>query len=175
MKTSTILALFVAILILGGGTWWYMTQNAAMPQNNTATPNNADTTTNINIDATTNNPATTTNNSTTTVNSGVTAAKTVTVAYSSSGFSPKTITINRGDTVRFVAEDGASMWVGVDDHPTHAGYDGTSRTEHCAAGSIASFDQCQTGSTYSFTFTKTGTFGYHNHVAANHTGTIIVR
>ncbi|HEX2613926.1 MAG TPA: plastocyanin/azurin family copper-binding protein, partial [Nitrososphaera sp.] len=97
------------------------------------------------------------------------------VTYNSStGFSPKNVTINKGDTVKFVAESG-SMWVGSDEHPNHTEYDGTSRQQHCATGSSTSFDQCATGSTYSFTFNKVGTFDYHNHMAASFGGVVIVK
>ena len=69
------------------------------------------------------------------------------------------------------------MWVASDEHPSHTGYDGTSRTEHCAANYTgpAAFDQCGSGSQYSFTFNKTGAFDFHNHAAAQFTGTIIVQ
>ena len=69
------------------------------------------------------------------------------------------------------------MWIGSNVHPTHTDYDGTSRTTHCAPGysGPAPFDQCGTGTTYSFTFTKAGTYQYHNHVASQNTGTVVVK
>lgn len=65
------------------------------------------------------------------------------------------------------------MWVASAVHPTHSQYDGTSQNQHCPGGST--FDQCGTGSTYSFTFEKTGEFGYHNHALAGHRGTVVVQ
>lgn len=94
------------------------------------------------------------------------------VQYSSSGFSPETMRIERGETVTWQSS-GSSMWVAVDQHPTHAQYDGTSLQEHCNNGGDV-FDQCGTGNTYSFTFEKTGEWNYHNHRQAGHTGTVIV-
>lgn len=182
MKTSTILVVIIAIFIVAGGAWWYMQTNTPTPTTNTDT----------NVDITTNTPSTTTTSTTTNatssqsgtssgVSAGVGAAvgttpKTVTVTYSSSGgFSPKSITINKGDTVTFVSQSG-QMWVGADEHPSHTGYDGTSRQEHCTGGpSTTSFDQCSVGSSYSFTFNKTGTFDYHNHVGSAQVGTVIVK
>lgn len=105
------------------------------------------------------------------------ASKTVAVTYGASGFSPKSITINAGDTVTFTNQGGGNMWVGADEHPTHTEYDGTTRSVHCASGYTGEkpFDQCGVGISYSFTFTKTGTFDYHNHSAAQFGGTVIVK
>jgi plastocyanin len=177
MKLSTIIVIFVGILIIATGAWWYMSQNS----DTTQTPQTATT---VNVNNETNTTSTGTQTGTTTsggidvgVTAGVNTAKTVTVNYSAAGFSPATVTINKGDTVKFVSTDGSSMWVGADEHPSHTEYDGTSRGTHCAAGYAGekSFDQCAAGSTYSFTFTKTGSFGYHNHVAAQKSGTVIVQ
>ncbi|MFB6076721.1 MAG: hypothetical protein ABEK12_01155 [Candidatus Nanohaloarchaea archaeon] len=37
------------------------------------------------------------------------------------------------------------------------------------------FDQCSTGTTYTFTFGKTGEWAYHNHVRSGDTGTVVVQ
>lgn len=177
MKISTIVLILAAIVIIAGGAWWYTQTNAPAPSTTTTTNNNPD-----GSDYT---PATTTTDTSTTTGSttgaevgvsvGLGAAKTVTVTYSATeGFSPSTVTVNRGDTVKFVSSDG-EMWVASAEHPTHTEYDGSSRTEHCAQGATPSFDQCSKGSSYSFTFTKTGTFDYHNHVSSSDTGSVIVK
>ncbi|MFB6115769.1 MAG: hypothetical protein ABEK04_05815, partial [Candidatus Nanohalobium sp.] len=77
-----------------------------------------------------------------------------------------------GDTVVWKADSG-SMWVASNQHPIHSQYSGTSRSQHCGSSADA-FDQCSTGNTYRFTFTKKGEWGYHNHVNPGHTGTVIV-
>lgn len=102
------------------------------------------------------------------------------VTLTDNGFSPALVTIARGETVRFVNDSSRSMWVGADEHPTHTEYDGTSTREHCANGmnTGASFDQCTSvakGAFWDFTFNKSGTFGYHNHVGASNTGTVVVQ
>ncbi|HEX5774813.1 MAG TPA: hypothetical protein VFY28_02540 [Candidatus Paceibacterota bacterium] len=102
-------------------------------------------------------------------------ARTVTVTYTDNGFAPATMTLAVGDTVRFVNESSRSLWVASDAHPTHTEYDGTALSAHCATG--GSFDQCAatpTGSVYTFTFSKAGTFDYHNHARATDGGTIVV-
>lgn len=107
------------------------------------------------------------------------APNTVVVTYSDAGFAPGTVTIKKGQTVRFVNQSGGTMWVGADEHPTHTTYDGTSTREHCADGvaTTDTFDQCHAapvGETYEYTFTKTGSWSYHNHTRAQHGGTVVV-
>lgn len=93
------------------------------------------------------------------------ATKTVTVNYTGSGFSPNTVTINAGDTVRFVnTGQTAAVWPASNPHPIHTDAPG--------------FDArrpLDTGGSYSFTFTRAGTFGYHNHLNLAQTGTVVVR
>lgn len=97
----------------------------------------------------------------------------VEVDLTDQGFSPSTITIKSGQTVHFVnkqslqSSPGAAglkssgqMWVASNPHPTHTDYPG--------------FDQLQSADTYDFTFIRTGTFGYHNHLNPAIGGTINV-
>ncbi len=86
--------------------------------------------------------------------------KTVTVNYTKNGYSPASVDINVGDTVKWVS-DGAPMWTASAMHPTHEIY--------------PEFDQKKAGNTYEFTFTKAGSWKYHNHVSANHFGTVNVK
>lgn len=102
------------------------------------------------------------------------------VTLTDSGFSPASVTVARGETVRFINDSSRGMWVGADEHPTHTEYDGTSTREHCTNGmnTGTSFDQCASvakGEFWDYTFEKNGTFGYHNHVGASNTGTVVVQ
>jgi plastocyanin len=63
----------------------------------------------------------------------------VTIGYSRAGFCPVQVTIRKGDTVRFVADDGVSMRIAADYPP---------------------FNQQEDGREYSFTFTEVGTYSY---------------
>ncbi len=95
------------------------------------------------------------------------------VTYTDDGFSPETVTITQGDTVRFVNESGGRMWVGSDIHPTHSLY--SEKTTNDCLGSA--FDQCgvnNNGESWEFTFTQAGEWGYHNHVRASKRGTVVV-
>ncbi len=108
---------------------------------------------------------------------GPAAAGPVSVTYSATGFSPKDVTVKKGEAVMWTNVSPEGMWVAVDEHPAHADYDGTTRTAHCAAGAPASFDQCAAsaaGSQWSFTFNKAGTWKYHNHAKAEFEGTVTV-
>lgn len=101
-----------------------------------------------------------------------------TIEITSSGFSPKTMTISRGEAVTFVNQKSTSAWPASDIHPTHTLYDGTSLSEHCQDGSESSFDACEglsSEETYEFTFDKTGEWKYHDHLNPSDTGTIIVQ
>lgn len=99
-----------------------------------------------------------------------------TIVYSDAGFSPQTLTIKKGTTVTFVNQSTHEMWIGSDEHPSHTGYDGTSRETHCAPGytGAAPLDQCGPGSSFSFTFNEVGSWGYHNHREDDDHGTIVV-
>ncbi|MSU55515.1 MAG: hypothetical protein EXS46_03195 [Candidatus Taylorbacteria bacterium] len=100
----------------------------------------------------------------------------VVVEYTdANGFTPENLTLKVGDTVKFVNSSTGKMWVGVDEHPTHTEYDNTTLKEHCAVGATLSFDQCGDGKEYSFTFTKAGSWDYHNHSRSNMRGTVVVK
>jgi len=98
-------------------------------------------------------------------------SSTLTVEITSSGFSPKTFEINAGDTVTWTNMDSRSHWPASAVHPTHTVYPEP-------GGCIGSkFDACKGLSnreSYSFTFNEKGTWGYHDHLRASLTGTIIV-
>lgn len=97
-----------------------------------------------------------------------------TVTYGPKGFDPKSITIKAGQKVTFVNEGESSMWVASSKHPTHGDY--PEKTAKDCLGSA--FDECEavgTGGSYSFTFNKEGSWNYHNHVAPNDWGTVVVK
>jgi plastocyanin len=96
-----------------------------------------------------------------------------TVQYVDGEFTPQEVTVSQGETVRFTAES-QNMWVASDVHPSHTEYDGTSLSEHCN-GEGESFDQCESGREYSFTFDQSGEFNYHNHEQPSAKGTVIVQ
>ena len=98
----------------------------------------------------------------------------ITIHYTSTGFTPKSTSIKVGDSVTWVNETTHGMWVASANHPSHAVYDGTSLTQHCASPTATTFDQCQSSQSYTFVFTKTGSWNYHDHVTSGNFGTVIV-
>ena len=112
--------------------------------------------------------------STITNTQGSMAPKTVTITYDGTSFSPRSVSIHAGDKVTFVNTNSSRMWVASDPHPTHQGYSGTTVSQHCPDSNGTAFDQCSNGTSYTFTFVKTGSWGYHDHTNRSATGTVVV-
>lgn len=91
-------------------------------------------------------------------------AAAATIDMNNGGFSPASITVNRGGKVTFVNRGGKSMWPASDPHPTHTAYSGFDPRHGIAPTE-----------SWSFTFTKAGTWYYHDHLSPLLTGTIIVK
>ena len=83
------------------------------------------------------------------------AADTKSVQITKNGFTPKTTSAQLGDTVAWHNADTADHQVVADD------------------GSFAS-PVLKTGQSFSFTFTKNGTFNYHDALASSHKGAVTV-
>ncbi len=89
---------------------------------------------------------------------------TTSVEYNGNGFNPKSITVKVGDTVTWTDKDTDQVWVASNPHPTHTDYPG-----------FDALKGISTGETYSFTFTKVGTWGYHNHLKPSEKGEVVVQ
>lgn len=85
------------------------------------------------------------------------------VEITSSGFSPKTLTINSGDKVTWINKGSTNSWPASNNHPTHTIYSG-----------FDSLGALSTGESYSFTFENVGAWNYHNHLIPSKQGTVIV-
>lgn len=92
--------------------------------------------------------------------------QTITINYQPGSFSStdagvqqdnETFCVPKGATVTF---KGSNLWVGSDPHPIHT--------------DLAGFDAKGVKDSYSYTFNQVGEWGFHNHVRASDTGTIIV-
>lgn len=90
------------------------------------------------------------------------AAASVTITYSDSGFSPSEVTVRSGGTVKIVNETDGDVEPSSDDHPVH-----TDNSE-------INFGEIPAGESKTVTVDAKGTWGYHNHLSASETGTIIV-
>ena len=171
MSSSSVLWVLVALVVIVGGAFWWMSANpGAMSGENTTVNVGA------NSDAAGGTfPEGSTENDTpdTPIN---TTPTTAIVTYNGGSFSPQQVTIKRGGTVTWRNSSSGNMWVASAQHPTHTVYDGSSRADHCASSYTGPdpFDQCRGGGDYSFTFDKTGTFGYHDHINASAFGSVTV-
>lgn len=105
---------------------------------------------------------------------GAATPNTTEIDYTNDGFTPNSVTIKAGDTIKFINKSIETMWVGSNSHPSHTFYSGTKLREHCPDTAGTAFDQCGTGNEYSFTFTKAGSWNYHNHRDAGMEGTVVV-
>jgi plastocyanin len=107
------------------------------------------------------------------------------------GFTPSSLTINAGEVVTFISKATAPVWPAGDAHPTHDAYPSDAYnlpgdqaksfgSKSCVEYGIRKgdvFDPCKMllpEQTFSFKFNEKGTWGFHNHVRPEHTGTIIV-
>ena len=104
---------------------------------------------------------TTTNSSPNPSSSEQSSANTIT--YSGNKFSPENLTVNSGETVTVMNKGSDTIQVASKPHPAH-----TDNIE-LNVGTIAP------GETKTFTLTKAGSWGYHNHLESSEGGTIIVR
>lgn len=89
--------------------------------------------------------------------------ETTTVIYTASGFSPDLLHVKTGAKITFKNDSGEKLWVASNPHPSHTDYHGFD--------SLKALNQ---GQTYTFTFNRLGTFGYHNHLRPLMMGTIVV-
>lgn len=146
---KTLIAIVVGILVLGGG--YFLLSGKVLAPSPSAAPSQ-------------------------TAPETPSASASRTVTYTPDGFAPSSLTIQKGETVTFINQSGQTMWVASAMHPTHSVYSGTTLSEHCGGPNEGvSFDQCEEGVSYSFTFQKSGTWKYHNHIRADNTGTIVVQ
>ena len=84
------------------------------------------------------------------------------VTLDRNGYSPKTITIKKGEKVMWINHSGQEATVNSDPHPTHNFH------------RVLNLGQFPDGSSVQAVFGETGTFTYHNHFIPSQTGTVIV-
>ncbi len=90
-------------------------------------------------------------------------AEEVIIRYDGTKYTPDTIEIKKGTKVTFINDSDKDMWPASDPHPIHTdlfGFD--------PRGPI------DAGDSWSYTFTKTGTHNFHDHLDSRDTGSILV-
>ncbi len=83
------------------------------------------------------------------------------ILFTDSGFSPSSMTVKAGDTVKFVNQSSEDFWPASAKHPTHDVYP-------VKGGCMASiFDACKAilpGGNWGFKFDVVGSWNYHDHL-----------
>ena len=163
---KAVIAIIVVIILAAGAYALLHTPSASAPAQTT--------TTSTTVVATTTD--TTSTGGDVSVGGTVSVGTPVTITYDGTSFSPKTVTIKVGQSVTWMNQSTSGMWIASNPHPVHTGYDGTTEAQHCAPGYTgpAPLDECSGNNSFTFTFTKVGTWGYHNHEGAEDGGTVIV-
>ena len=87
----------------------------------------------------------------------------VVVRATDSGYEPSSVTVSVGTKVMFLNESSRAVWTASDVHPTHQALPGFDALKGFA-----------TRESYSFTFEEAGTWRFHDHLRAQHTGEVIV-
>ncbi len=98
--------------------------------------------------------------------------------YTNKGFTPETLEIKLGDTVSWVNRSDKPMWVASDQHPSHQdlpGFDQKGIESQNTGLKFIPSANAHHGGVYQYTFTKSGSWKYHNHLVPADKGIIIVR
>ena len=86
-----------------------------------------------------------------------------TITYDGKAFNPASITVKKGTAVTWTNNSDKSLHVASNPHPTHTGLSG-----------FDALKEMKKGECYTYTFDKTGSFGYHNHLNTSAGGTVTV-
>ena len=92
------------------------------------------------------------------------SVQTITIAMTAAGFEPAAVTVNKGDTVKFVNSDTKLHLSASAPHPTHTDYPAFDPKTGIAVGS-----------SWSFTFDQAGAWKFHDHLAPGFFGSVTVR
>lgn len=95
------------------------------------------------------------------------------ITFTDSGFVPSSITIKKGQTVRWANNSGSKVWPASAVHPSHAVY--PQKVASDCLGS--SFDACRglsQGESWDFTFDYAGEWKFHDHLNSSWRGSVTV-
>lgn len=85
-----------------------------------------------------------------------------TITYTDNGFSPSSYTAKVGSTITVINNSKMDLEFSSDDHPAHTDY-----TE-------LNMGTQKPGESVTFNVSKTGSWGFHDHLHAEYTGTLVV-
>jgi len=150
---KTFLGVAIAVVALVAGVMLF-NDNAAAPTTPTPTPAPAPTPA----------PSPTPEESPSpTPNPGMEVPKTWDVSMTDSGFAPANLTIKKGDTVKYANKGTKAIWPASAPHPSHTDYSAFDPKKGIAVGE-----------SWSFTFTQSGRWPYHDHLNPTRFGSVTV-
>ena len=133
-KKTTIWVILLLVVVAAVGAWVYFaTKPADMAHNDDHTHSNN--------------------------SSAVTAA---TITATNDGFTPDTVTVKKGESIKVVNKSSSDIEFSSADHPTHL------------QDPELNMDTLKPGEEGTVTPENVGTHGYHDHLSSGHTGKIIV-
>lgn len=140
-KKATIWVIVLLVVVAGAGAWAYVSTKPS----------------NTNQDNTSDNS--TKNSSTDNANNAEVSA---TITATNDGFTPSTVTVKKGQTIKVVNNSSLSIQFSSDNHPTHL------------LDPELNMSGLEPGESGVVTPENVGSHGYHDHEHPDHTGTIIV-
>ena len=99
------------------------------------------------------------------------------VSITDTGFTPKTFTIKKGDSVTWTNARSAESWPASAQHPSHTLYPGSGIDKCGTSDENTIFDACDglaQNESYTFTFNEVGSWNYHDHLVPSQSGRIVV-
>jgi plastocyanin len=153
MNTKIILG--IVVIILAGGIWWFFFSTNSTKTENLAAKSTSDTSS-----------STSSANTSSGADDSEKSQDANTITYTDSGYNPQSLTINSGETITWVNDSSATAQIGSDNHPSHNNNRELTGNEFVI--------ELAPGESAKVQLTKTGEWGYHNHLKPSVTGTIIV-
>lgn len=92
---------------------------------------------------------------------------TITISFSDSGVTPLATTVKSGENVIWLNESSKTIQVASNSHPTH--------TENRELTNGESVISVESGASATVTLTKTGTWGFHDHLNPKMEGSVVVQ
>ncbi|MDO8552565.1 MAG: hypothetical protein Q7S01_03485 [bacterium] len=153
------------IIIIGGGFYLYANRTP-QPVANTETPG-------VVGSQTTTGNQTVPNPEADAIEESVTGVPAAVITFTDSGFSPSSVTVKKGQIVRWVNNSDSEVWPASAAHPSHAVYPQKSASD-CAGSAFDSCRGLEQGEAWDFKFDYVGSWRFHNHKESSQVGVVNV-
>ena len=144
MNKTGVIIAVIALLVIGGGVF-ALTSNSDEPTSSTTQSSDQG--------SPSQNATDTTGDSTDSTN---------TITYTDDGFSPVSLTVAAGTTITVKNDSSGILQFSSNPHPEHTDEEDLN------------LKSLSPGKTATFTVSRTGSFGFHNHLNEEHDGTLVV-